>query len=444
MQSKIIRFIGFCIILVCGCFTVHESKAASVERIITAEGFEIWYLRELSVPVISLSIGFRGGSASDPIGKEGLSYFATNLLDEGAGKMDSQSFQKKVTDNAIHLNFIPGRDITSISLRTLSQNRKEAFKLMGLALTQPRFDKEAKERVREQILSKIATGEKQPNSVAIKSWYKAMLGDHPFSRPLEGNTKSILSIQKKDLEDFIRGRFAQDNIFIGASGDVEPEEIASLVDSALKTLPSNSLSFSLPEVKFNLEPHFDVINLDIPQSIAVFGFPGIPRVHKDFYAAYVMNYILGGSGFTSRLYKEVREKRGLAYSVYSYLHTLDSIGLIVGGVATRNDAMSNSIDIIKKELSLMAKNGITKEELSSAKRAITGSFPLKFDTSSSVAQILLSMQFQGLNHDYLERRNSYIENITVTDVRSIAKQLLNQNKMVTVIVGSPKGLTSYK
>ena len=420
----------------------HNSDAATVTRIISPGGFEVWYLREPSVPVIAISVGFQGGSALDPLGKAGLANFTTSLLDEGSGKMDAQAFQEKIIDNAIQLNFRTTRDMTRGSLKTLTKNRDEAFRLFGLALTQPRFDLETRERVLTQLLSKIEQNQNNPNSIASKIWFREIFGDHPYALSPIGNAEDLRSLQKSDLHKFVKERITKSNIFIGASGDVEPEEIARLVDLALSRLPSKSVTHHLPKVHIKSLKHTEVVEFKIPQSVAVFGFHGIPRDHKEFYAAYVMNYILGGSGFTSRLYREIREKRGLAYSVYSYLHTLDGAGLFLGGVATRNDSISESLDLIKKEIHKIAEYGVSEEELSNAKQGITGAFPLRFDSADSVAEMLVSMKSKGLRIDYLENRNSYIEAVTVADVQSVAKLLFDGDQLVTVVVGLPVNLKS--
>ena len=250
------------------------------------------------------------------------------------------------------------------------------------------------------------------------------------------------AITPADLKAWAKGRFARDNLIVGASGDVAPEEIARLVDIALAGLPAEAATAAVPEAAFPAAGATRVVRMPLMQSIVVFGLPGIKRDDADFYAGYVMNYILGGGGFTSRLYQEVREKRGLAYSVYSYLAPLEHAGLYMGGVATRNDGVAEVLDIIRAEIARLAEHNISAEELAMAKQYLTGAFPLRLDTSGKVARILVQMQFEDLGIDYLVRRNGYIEAVTLDDTARAARRLLDPERMRVVVVGDPENLAA--
>ncbi|MBT6441739.1 MAG: insulinase family protein [Alphaproteobacteria bacterium] len=436
------RLVGVLASLVIGVWLLLPASghATDVERIVTPAGINVWYVREPSIPIIALSLGFRGGSALDPAGKEGLSNLAMSLLDEGAGDMDDLAFQEAIVDRAIQLGFRAGLDMLSVSLRTLSQNRDDAFSLLGLALRAPRFDGPAVARVKDQIQSVLASDEKDPNSIVSRSWFEAMFGTHPYSRPRNGTPDGVRAIGSYDLHNLVRTRLTRGNVIVGASGDVPAAEMARLVDLALADLPAEASPVIVPEVVFPTQGQLIVREMEIPQSIASFGLPGLKRHDPDFYAAYVMNYILGGSGFSSRLTESVREKRGLAYSVYSYLYPLQHAGLFVGGVATRNDAISESLELIRAELTRMAEEGVSERELANAKLGMTGAFPLRFDSAGAVADMLVGMQYEDLGIDYIDRRNSYIEAVTTTDVRLAARRLLDVDQLLVVIVGSPEGL----
>ena len=411
-----------------------------VQRIQSPAGIEIWYVQEANIPVISLSLGFRGGTVLDPPEKSGLANFALGLLDEGAGELDSLAFQKAVIDRAIRLNSNASRDLVTVSLQTLTRNRDQAFKLLGMALGDAHFDAKPVERVRNQILNILADEERNPRSIAARTWFGDVFKNHPYARRSNGTEETIRAITRGDLKDWARGRFARDNLIVGASGDVPAEEIARLVDIALADLPARAAGASVPEAAFPETGATVVVRMPLMQSIVVFGLPGLKRDDADFYAAYVMNYILGGGGFTSRLYEEVREKRGLAYSVYSYLAPLEYAGLYMGGVATRNDGVAETLDIIRAEIALMAKDGVSAEELSVAKQYLIGAFLLRLDSGGKVAGILVQMQFEFLGIDYLDRRNGYMEAVTRADIIRVAGRLLNPDRMRIVVVGDPKDL----
>jgi zinc protease len=230
-------------------------------------------------------------------------------------------------------------------------------------------------------------------------------------------------------------------LIVGASGDVTPEEIARLVDIALAGLAPHAAGAPVAEAIFPASGATRVVRMPLMQSIVVFGLPGLKRDDPDFYAAYVMNYILGGGGFTSRLYEEVREKRGLAYTVYSYLAPLEYAGLYMGGVATRNDGVAQTLEIIRAEIAHMSETGVSAAELSAAKQYLTGAFPLRLDSGGKVAGILVQMQVESLGIDYLDRRNGYMEAVTMDDIKRVAKRLLNPDRLRVVVVGDPEGLT---
>ncbi len=421
--------------------TPSAVPVAPVERVVTPAGIEIWYVREPNIPVISVSLGFRGGTALDPADKPGLTNFVLGLLDEGAGDLDSLAFQQAVVDRSIQLSGKAGRDLVTVGLKTLSRHRDEAFRLLGLALRDAHYAAEPVERVRRQILNTLANEERNPRTIAARDWFSDVFAEHPYSRRANGTDEAVRAITPEDLKTWAKDRFALDNLIVGVSGDVTPEEIARLVDIALAGLPARAASSNVPEAVFPESGATQVVRLPLMQSIVVFGLPGIKRDDPDFYAAYVVNYILGGGGFTSRLYQEVREKRGLAYSVYSYLAPLERAGLYMGGVATRNNGVTESLDIIRAEIARLAAQNISAAELSMAKQYLTGAFPLRLDTGDKIARILVQMQFENLGIDYLIRRNSYIEAVTLDDTGRVAQRLLDPDRMRVVIVGDPEHLS---
>lgn len=431
-----------CFLLAASVFSAAraDEPIARVQRVMSPSGIEIWYVQEANIPVISLSLGFRGGTVLDPPGKAGLANFALGLLNEGAGELDALAFQKAVIDRAIHLNSNASRDLVTVSLQTLTRNRDEAFKLLGMALSEARFEAAPVERVRAQILNILADEARNPRTIAARTWFGDIFADHPYAQRANGTEETIRAITPGDLKNWTNARFARDNLIVGASGDVAPAEIARLVDIALAGLAAHAAATPVPEAVFPASGATHVVRMPLMQSVVVFGMPGLKRDDADFYAAYVMNYILGGGGFTSRLYEEVREKRGLAYSVYSYLAPLQYAGLYMGGVATRNDGVAQTLDIIRAEIASLSEAGVSAEELSAAKQYLTGAFPLRLDSGSKVAGILVQMQFESLGIDYLDRRNGYMEAVTMADIIRVAGRLLNPERLRVVVVGDPEGL----
>ena len=354
--------------------------------------------------------------------------------------MKALAFQKRLEELAISLDFDSGKDTFRVSLRTLSKHRDEAFRLLGLALTAARFDAQPLERVRNQVLAGIERRAEDPDSIAGRTWFAKAFPDHPYGRPGSGTKESVKAIDREGLKNFVSTRLARDNVLVAAVGDIAPEELADLLDLALGDLPARATALELRPTKLPSGGSLTVVRKAIPQSVVSFGLPGIMRHDPDWYAAYVMNYVLGGGGFTSRLYQEVREKRGLAYSVYTYLYPYQYAAAYLGGVATANARVADSLALVRSELDRLAGQGISDQELADAKTFLNGSFPLRLDSNSKIAGILISMQLYRLGIDYLEKRSGYITAVSAGDVRRVAKRLLRSEDLIIVVVGDPVGL----
>lgn len=423
------------------CFLVGSPAfAVEVQRVVSPGGIEAWLVEDHSNPIISLELAFRGGSALDPEGKAGLANLAAGTIDEGAGDLDSRAFQQELNDKSISLSFSAGRDNFSGSVLTLSVNRDRAFELLRLALTQARFDEEPVERIRAQILTGIVASREDPDAIVGRTFREVLFGDHPYANQRQGDEESLAAITIEDLRAFTAKRFARDNLLIGVVGDVSPGELAALLDQTFLTLPEKAEVGELAEAEIREEAVTVLVEMAIPQSVVAFGHKGLRRDDPDYYVAYVMNHILGGGSFSSRLYREVREERGLAYSVYSYLNPAAFGSLVAGGVATQNARVAESLDLIRAEWARMAEEGASAEELQRAKTFLTGSFPLRLSSSGAVAGMLLGMQIHNLGIDYLDRRNAFIEAITLEDLSRVAKRLLKPDALSVVVVGSPSGL----
>ncbi|MBI4185251.1 MAG: insulinase family protein [Proteobacteria bacterium] len=418
------------------------AAAVAVQRVVSDAGIEAWLVQDDSIPVISLSASFRGGAALDPPGLEGLANMTARLLDEGAGVLPSQEFQAVLEDNAITLGFEASLDQFNLHLRTLRENRGLAFRLLELALTEPRFDREPIERVRRQLLAEMERSRQQPQRVANRAWFNMVFPDHPYGRPVSGTPATISEIGRDELGRFVSERFARDSLVVGVAGDVSPAELKGLLDMAFARLPAGAAPVRLADAVPAAGGQTLVINVQVPQSVVVFGQRGVKRTDPDYYAALVMNYILGGGGFSSRLTEEVREKRGLAYGVYSYLSPMDRVGLLMGGVATENARVAETLKVVTGEWRRMREEGPTASELADAKTFLTGSFPLRFTSTGRIAETLVGMQIYDLGLDYIDRYAGLIEAVTLEDVRRVARDLLDPDELAVVVVGQPEGISS--
>ncbi|HJT07593.1 MAG TPA: pitrilysin family protein [Stellaceae bacterium] len=416
------------------------AAANKIEEVKSAGGITAWLVEDHSLPVVTMDVSFRGGAALDPADKAGVSTLAADLLDEGAGELDSQAYQGRLEDLATSIEFSASEDAMGASLRTITANLAPALDLLRLALSEPRFDDVAVARVRSQLLAELARDAREPRYIASRLWWRNVYDGHPYARPVRGTPESIGRVTTPDLRRVVHDHFGRDAMIIGVVGDVSADTLKSLLDSTFGSLPAHAAAGKVADVTAAAKKPLLLAKLPIPQSVVTFGQPGIKRDDSDWYAAYVVNHILGGGGFSSRLTTEVREKRGLAYSVYSELDPMQHSGVILGGVATQNDRVAKSIEIIRAEWRRMRDSGPTQKELDDAKTFLTGSFPLSLDSTGHIAGILVAIQRDALGIDYLERRKTLIESVTLDDAKRVARRLLDPDKLSFVVVGSPDKL----
>ncbi len=419
--------------------TAAPARALEIQDLRSPGGAVFWLVEEPSIPIVALEISFAGGARLDPEGRAGLANMMAGLIEEGAGDLDAVGFAKARDDLSARFGFSAGRDTMEVSARMLVETLEPSVALLATALASPRFDPEPVGRVRAQILSIIAESGTEPGTVAAEAWYAGAFPDHPYGRPTDGTAESVAAITRDDLVAARARLLTRANARIAVVGAIDAERAGRMVDTILAGLEQGT-ALVRERTGDTPPPGLRVIELDVPQSAAVFGHAGLARDDPDFIPAYVMNYVLGGGGRASRLMEEVREKRGLAYGVYAYLSVRDETALYIGSVQTANERMAESLEVIKAEWARMAADGITAEELDSAKRYLTGAFPLRFDSNAKIANYLVFMQEADLGIDYLERRNGLIEAVTLDDVKRVAAWLLKPENLSIVVVGKPEGL----
>ena len=415
--------------------------ATTIERVVSPGGIEAWLVHESAVPLIAVDFAFVGGAIQDPPGKAGTSVMVASLLDEGAGDLDSQAFHQRLERKAVELNFETERDAIRGSLRTLTENRDEAFDDLRLSLTAPRFDPAAVEIIRGQVLSLVRRAATNPADMARQRWWEIAFADHPYGRPANGTSESVPTITADDLKAYTRRVLARENLKVAVVGDIDAEAVKAMLDRVFGALPAKAELATVASVSPQGLGRRVVIKVDVPQAVVAFGGAGIARKDPDFMAAYIVNHILGGGAFSSRLYQEVREKRGLAYSVYDSLVWLNHAALFLGGTATRADHAGEALDLIEQEIHRLAQDGPTEAEIAKAKAYLKGSYALNLDSSAKIASLLVQLQLDNIGIDYFMRRPALIDAVTLADARRVAKRLLDGGLLVTV-VGRPAGLAA--
>lgn len=417
-----------------------SASAMKIQTVKSPGGIEAWLVEEHSVPLIAMRFAFEGGNSQDPGGKVGLANFLTAMMDEGAGDLTAIEFQQRMEEIAMRMGFDDSRDSLYGSFETLSENREDAVELLRLAINKPRFDADAVERIRGQLLTSLAFAAKDPDRVAAREWFAAAFPDHPYGRPAMGTAESLATITRDDLESYRKRVFAKDTLKVAVVGDIDAESLGRMLDRIFGELPEEASLTPVPFIEPKKGGNLHVVEMPVPQSVATFGLAGIARKDPDFIPAFVMNHILGGGGFSSRLMEEVREKRGLAYSVYSYLQPYQHTAIFAGGVATKNEEIGQSLEVIRAELQRMATEGPSPEELANAKSYLIGSYPLRFDTNSKIANQLLGIMQDGLGQDYVEKRNALMEAVSLEDVKRAAARILATDNLILTVVGQPKNL----
>jgi len=433
-----LRFIiTFCLSL------VASSALADIEikQVTSPGGINAWVVEEPSIPFVALEIRFRGSASLDLPGKRGATNLMTGLLEEGAGEMTAQEFQTAREALAASFSFRAYDDTLSISARFLTENKGEALELLRKALVDPNFDQDALDRVRAQVLSGLAGDEKDPNTIASDVFNAAAFGDHPYGSSSDGTVESVAALTQDDMFDAHRNALTRDRLFVAVVGDTTAEAVGEMLDDLLGALPAEGPA-APDDVDFGLAGGVTVVDFDTPQAVALFGHKGLKRDDDDFFAAFIINHVLGAGGFESRLMTEVREKRGLTYGISTFLVPKFHAEMMLGSVASSNATIAEAIDVTRTEWARMADEGMSAEELAVAKTYLTGEYPLRFDGNAEIAMIMVGMQMIGLPPEYVVNRNDYVEAVTLEEINRVASELLQPDDLHFVVVGKPEGLTS--
>jgi zinc protease len=422
----------------------RPAAAITIDRVVSPGGIEAWLVQDHTLQLVTIELSFTGGAVDDPLGKAGLANMAASLLDEGAGALDSQAFQGRLEDLASSVSFSASHDYVTGSLRTITAQTDAAFELLRLALTEPRFDAEAVARIRGDLVAGVRRRDENPNAIAGRVWWRNAFADHPYARPTDGTEETIAAITADDLHGFVKQRLARNVLRIAVVGDITPEALQPLLDKTFGALPADAAPSTIPDGVARDAGALLLVKKPIPQSVAIFGEEGIKRSDPDWYAAFVDNYVLGGGGFSSRLMAEVREKRGLAYGVGTYLLPMRSGAVLLGQVATQNGRVVESIEVIRQEWQRFHDDGPTAQELADAKTYLTGSFAAQLDSTGHIAGTLIQLQQETLGIDYLDRRNALIDGVTLDEAKRVAKRIFDPAALGFTVVGSPTNLTPTK
>jgi zinc protease len=419
------------------CFISWGAHAAPPVQAVPLRDMDAWLVSDKSLPLVTIKMAWRGGAASDPDGKAGLSMLLARLMNEGAGDLPAQAFQKAMADHAVSLSFNAARDELTGTLRCLSRYKHICFELLRLAVTAPRFDEEAIARMKQEQMAALLQAQQSPRSIANEALMKVAFGSHPYGRVHNGTADSVKAISAVDIRSHYNAMMARDNLYLAVVGDIGRAELRRLMRDIFAPLPRHTKLPKTEKTTVQTGPLSRHIERAGPQTSIVFAQQGLGHHHPLFFADFVMNSILGGSGFSSRLTEQVREARGLAYGVYSGTSNFEQAAMWHGAVASDNKTAQQAMDVIRAEMRRMADMPVSAERLAAAKTYLTGNYALRFDSGAKIAGQLLGVQLNGWPLSYFKTRNAHINAVSIADVQRAA-QLLTPDRLLVVSVGGAK------
>ncbi|WP_062229449.1 M16 family metallopeptidase [Aureimonas frigidaquae] len=431
---------GLALLTLCGGLACAAPAAAiEIQEVTSPGGIHALLVEDYTNPLIAMRFAFKGaGTTADPQGREGTVNLLSGLLDEGAGDIESEAFQAKLDEFGVSLSFSATYDNFSGNFRTIVEHSDVAFDLLRLALNEPRFDPEPVDRIRGQIETGIIANRNDPGTLAGEAFRQTVFPNHPYARSQEGSVESLRAVTVEDLRHHRDTAFGRDNLVIGVVGAIDAEELGKRLDAVFGPLREKAELVAVPDVT-PVTGARDHVELAVPQTTIQFALPGIARDDPEFFAAYLMNHILGGGTFSSRLYEEVREKRGLAYGVGSYLVDYDHASFLAASTATRADRADESVSVIREQMARLAKDGTDAEELAKAKAYVKGAYAVQnLSSSLSIASTLVGIQLDGLGIDYIDKREALIDAVSAEDVKAMAQKLLDVDPTI-ITVGQGEG-----
>jgi zinc protease len=442
MTRPVRKVIAWCLSALVGAFAWDSfASAADIQQVRSPGGIAAWLVQERSLPIVTIRFAFDGGSAQEPIGKEGTAGLLAAMLDQGAGSLSGAAYQKRMETLATRISFDSDRDFFFGSFETLTANLGKASELLKLAVNSPTLEPATLERTRAQFLARASLEAGDNNKLANAQWMAQSFPGHAYSRALSGTPDSIKAVTRDDLAGYRTHILAKRTLRVAAVGDIDSDTLGMVLDDVFGGLPAEPQLAPIADVAPVAVPKPVVVRFEGPQSVAIFGRQGVARTHPDHMAALVVAQILGGGTSEARLVQEVREKRGLAYWVYSLLYNFKHASVLIGGVASPNEEVAKSLDLIRNEFKLLAEKGPSQQEVDSAKSFLIGSYVLNLDSNAKIAEQMLRSQLHGLGPDFIARRKAGLEKVTRADVIRVARSLLATEDLSVAIAGQPTSLS---
>ncbi len=433
-------FILFCILHFAFCIFNSDSVfAVNVNRTVLPNGLIVLHSENHNLPIVMVTLIVKAGQVNEPAEKAGLANLTAELLSEGTKSRTSKVISEETDFIGASLDASAGSDNSTITLSVLKKDVNKGFDLCSDILLNPSFPAEEIDRKKDIIKGSLKQREEEPSFLAERAFRKEIFGEHPYGRLVEGSVETIDAIQRGDLIKFHKYYFLPNNSILSVVGDLTQEELIVLLEKYLGGWKSEDLLSRVAKQSEGSKTRKVIkIEKDLTQANIILGNPGIGRDNPDYYAVTVMNYILGGGGFSSRLMQTVREKMGLAYDIHSIFAAYKETGSFQAGVQTKNESANAAIDEILKQIEKIKTEEVSEQELSEAKAYLTGSFPRRLDTNRKISDFLASIEFYNLGLDYDRKYIEYINSVTKEDVLRVAGKYLNPENGVLVVVADQK------
>jgi zinc protease len=435
-MKKLLQSIVFAL-----CILPNVLYANDIQIFKSSKGITAWLMEDHSMPIVSMSFAWRGGGIErDAENKQGLSHIAADMLTKGAGNDDENVYLKKLQDNAISINFQAQRDSVYGQFRSLKEALPLAQNLLRAAIMEPRFDAKALAVSKDQNITTIKHYQADPDWLLSRLMMREVFAGHVYSKRTLGTVATVSSLTPHDLKQWHK-QLARDTLMVSVTGDITKEELGALLDQTFGGLPEHSQQAAVPDVDLAGKKQVFVLNYNGPQTSMILAWQGIQRQDKDWYALEVMNYILGGGSFSSRLMSEVREKRGLTYGIASGASLYDHAATYTIQASFKNENAGAVVDLVKKEITRMRDSAVTDNELKAAKSYLTGSYALGLTSTAQVAGHYLEIQKRKFGVNYQREREDALNAVTAADVQRVAQRILQDDAMIAFFVGQPKGIT---
>ena len=435
MADSLIMKLTFALLLFVS-WSVQASP--KIETWKTSQGTEVYYVHAPELAMVDMEIVFdAGGSRNGDL--PGLAQLTNGLLSQGAGGLDADAISQSFESLGAIYGADSGYDSSSVSIRTLTDEKllSKAIESLKRVVSKPDFPEEALERRRARTLIALQSKQQSAGSIARDAFMEAIYQTHPYAKPTDGTQESIKAIKRKDILDFYKQYYVSSNTLVAIVGAVDRKQAEQIAEELVSELPKGEKAASLKKVKDLEKANTVFIEHPSAQTHILVGQPGLKRGDPDYFPLYVGNHVLGGGGMVSRLFEEIREKRGLSYSAYSYFSPMRFNGPFLAGLQTRSDQVDEALSVLMENINKFIEHGPTEEELIASKKNITGGYALRVDSNSKILNYVVVIAYYGLPLDYLDTFNANVEAVTIEEIKDAFKRRLTPDKLITVMVGKP-------